>query len=327
MAICLLTFALPSAFAAGDYPVFVAKVANPNDYSLFANAGWDGNWYVGFNTCWVKKLPVIPAGNYARAFLGVKLGRMKSQPRDPKRPWEKTTIPGDIYMAISSTGAWTREQSYFVARTQDIPLEGDPENALEGVGESQWFWGEVPLDQVNLSGDNFVALWSPTEALVTASSAPILAATWGGKEQDNWLSHDVRGAPPLTAEHTFDTPISYFQPAIALKLIPKVAEGQHPLSVQVIGWRNGTPEHLKPIVTADVKGDEIESAWLEYMKYHTWTPVGRPLWKAPYIFSVEQTELPQGRVRLRVAACNIWEDRAASEPFTVEVSTVSAAFR
>src|SRR5258708_7528191 len=60
-----------------DYPVFVSQVPNPNDYMLFANAGWDGNWYVGYNNGWIKRLPAIPPGNYARAYLGAKLGRMK----------------------------------------------------------------------------------------------------------------------------------------------------------------------------------------------------------------------------------------------------------
>ena len=48
--------------ATPDYPVFVAQTPNPNDYSLFANAGWDGNWYVGYNNGWIKKLPPIPQG-------------------------------------------------------------------------------------------------------------------------------------------------------------------------------------------------------------------------------------------------------------------------
>ena len=53
--------------ASADYPVFVAQVPNPNDYVLFANGGWDGNWYVGYNNGWIKKLPAIPKGNYAHA--------------------------------------------------------------------------------------------------------------------------------------------------------------------------------------------------------------------------------------------------------------------
>src|SRR4051794_30165180 len=41
-------------------PVFMADLANPNDFSVFANGGWDGNWYVGYNTCWIQKLSVPP---------------------------------------------------------------------------------------------------------------------------------------------------------------------------------------------------------------------------------------------------------------------------
>ena len=48
-AIVDLRGAIPLFAQSPDYPVFVAQVPNPNDYSLFANSGWDGNWYVGYN--------------------------------------------------------------------------------------------------------------------------------------------------------------------------------------------------------------------------------------------------------------------------------------
>ncbi len=44
-------------------PLFIADLPNPNNFSLFANGGWDGSWYVGFNTCWMQKL-AVPKGNY-----------------------------------------------------------------------------------------------------------------------------------------------------------------------------------------------------------------------------------------------------------------------
>ena len=52
--------------------VFLADLPNPNDFTLFANGGWDGSWYVGYNTCWMQKLPAPPAGEYKRAFLGAR---------------------------------------------------------------------------------------------------------------------------------------------------------------------------------------------------------------------------------------------------------------
>src|SRR4051812_43087663 len=95
---------------ANELPVYVAANPNINDYTLFANSGWDGNWYVGYNTCWIKKLPPIPPGNYSHAYIGAKLGRMKllnNSFESDRRP-----VPGMIYMAIASTSAWTRDHSY-----------------------------------------------------------------------------------------------------------------------------------------------------------------------------------------------------------------------
>ncbi|MEE9316262.1 MAG: hypothetical protein V3U97_04040, partial [bacterium] len=60
------------------YPVIIAEVENLNDFALFATSGWDGNWYVGYNHAWVTRLPEAPEGNYAKAYLGAKLGRAKN---------------------------------------------------------------------------------------------------------------------------------------------------------------------------------------------------------------------------------------------------------
>jgi hypothetical protein len=68
---------------------------------------------------------------------------MKLAPNTKNR-WDKQPIPGTVYMAISSTNAWTRDRSFFVTSTEDIPLEGDAESAVDGTGESQWFWAEIP---------------------------------------------------------------------------------------------------------------------------------------------------------------------------------------
>lgn len=60
--------------------LFLTELPNPNDYTLFANGGgWDGNWYVGYNTCWISELPAIPQTGFTRAFLGARLGRMKTE--------------------------------------------------------------------------------------------------------------------------------------------------------------------------------------------------------------------------------------------------------
>src|SRR3989344_6211664 len=118
---CLCIFALP--LAAQD-PVFIADLSNPHDFELFANGGWDGNWYVGYNTCWVQKL-AVPPGKYARAYVGARLGRMKNYRPEGKAPWQKKAYEGEIYMGVSSTSSWSRDQSFFLTSTSDISLEPD----------------------------------------------------------------------------------------------------------------------------------------------------------------------------------------------------------
>ena len=110
-ALFALRCSLPLLAASPDYPVFVAQIPNPNDYSVFANGGWDGNWYVGFNNGWIKKLPPVPKGNYARAYLGAKLGRMKSLPPTGKPP-EFNPIPGEIWIGVSSTSSWSASERW-----------------------------------------------------------------------------------------------------------------------------------------------------------------------------------------------------------------------
>jgi hypothetical protein len=304
-----------------DFPVFIAKVSNPHDYNLFATNGWDGNWYVGYNTCWIKKLPAPPKGDYARAFIGAKLGRMKLV-SNPKNTWEKSPIPGSLSIAIASTATWTQDQQFQLTTSEAIPLEGDSETAVEGTGESQWFWVEVPVGAINFSGDNYLALWSPTPAFTSTLASPVLAAAWGGKETEAWLLRDITGAPPKASTISDSGMMSYFHPAIAIKLIPRGPD--HPIQVQVAGWTPGTADRPKPVVTARVSGDSIAAVWLEHGDgRRPWKKIGRPLRKAPYILTVEPTQLPPGRIQLRVAARNIWQETSASTPFTIDVSTAT----
>ena len=94
------------------------------------------------------------------------------------------------------------------------------------------------------------------------------------------------------------------------------------MRVRVIAWQNGTPDHLKPVISAAIEGDSIERAWIECgtSVEDRWAQVGRSLWKAPYIFSLDQSKLPHGKIRLRIAAVNVWEEKAASDSFEIEVN-------
>jgi hypothetical protein len=299
-----------------DEPVYILQIPNPNDYTLFANGGWDGNWYVGANTCWIKKLPPIPPGDYVRAFVGAKLGRMKVS-ANPQNVWDKRPHPGEIWIGLSSRPAWTSEQSFKLTSTEDIPLEGDFESAIEGVGESQWFWREIPLERINFRGDNFVALWSTTQELISVSSSPVLAAALGGTDQQTWLYRDINGKPPKDPIE-LGKPLSYFEPAIGLKLVPR--ESIRPLSVQVTQWRPATADYVKPNVTVRVTGI-AEKVWLEYQRPgQAWQSASRPLWKPPYILSIDKEKLHPGRSALRAVALSPSGDLVVSSSFNIEVA-------
>jgi len=313
-----------------SYPLFFAARSNPNEYSVFANSGWDGNWYVGYNTAWVQQLPPLSPGSYSHAYIGAKLGRMKTLP-PVGRPPVFNPIPGEIWMAISSTPSWKTNQRFKLTSTAEIPTEGSPEYPLEDVGESQWFWVEIPTNLVNFKGANFLALWSPSPDLISVSSAPVLAAALGGKDAGTWLINNLKGDLPITVKDPPGTPLTFFQPAIALKLIPTDAPATPPV-VHLISWEPGTPVHPKPVLTASIQGDSIERAWLEFatsvrtgdVVHPGWKPLGRPLWKAPYTFTIPQELLSQGKVQIRVATVDVWERRAASDAFSIEVSSLSA---
>jgi hypothetical protein len=96
-------------------PTFIALHPDINAFRAFADGGWDGNWYVGYNTCWIVKLPKPPVGDYVRAFLGARLGRAKTHARRGGASWERDPIPGKIYIGISNAAAFSPAQSFFLA--------------------------------------------------------------------------------------------------------------------------------------------------------------------------------------------------------------------
>lgn len=303
-------------------PVFLADLPNPNDFVLFANGGWDGNWFVGYNTCWIQKLSV-PKGPYRRAFVGARLGRMKSAPEPGRAPWEKKALPGEVYMAVASTPAWNREQSYFLTASADLPLEPDPENAIEGTGESRWFWKEIPVKALRPGSDAYLALWSPTPAFNAAANAPILAAGWGTKEVDSWMNTGIRGVPPSDPAKALATPLQVFEPAIALKLIPEGAP-QDPPKLRITRVEDGKPRGREPapkVVWAQASGDSIERAWVEISSdSKNWSRQGTFVWSAPYCFTLKTQDLPigpDGKTWVRAAAADAFENVGFSTPVDI----------
>jgi hypothetical protein len=321
VALLIVLIAVIDGLADRKLPVYIAELSNLNDYCLFANSGWDGNWYVGFNVCWMEQLPSPPPGDYSRAFIGVKLGRMKTYTPSGKPSWEKEPIPGSIYVAVASTSAWKSSQKHLLTDTRDIPLEGDQTNALEGVGESCWFWTEVPLSEINYTGPNFVALWSPTEYLINASSSPIIAGGWGSQKVNSWMNSDVKGYAPLTPSTALKTPITMFEPAIALKLIP--AGSEQNITVTIDSIKDGRYQTPQKTVTAAVSGDGIEKAWLELSSDGvTWEKHGRCVYQPPFMFTLKPLRVAPGSWKMRCSASDVWGNAASSEPVEIKIEPV-----
>lgn len=302
----------------GDGPVILASSRDLGSFSLLANGGFNANWYVGYNTCWVYRLPPIPAGTYQKVYVGAKLGAMKTEPRPGGPSWERRVVPGEISIGVSDAPSWPQSRRYFLARTEDIPLEGDASNALDGVGESRWFWTELPLKAVSATSDNYVALYSPDGDLRDAAHAPILAAGPSTGGVDLWLNNNAQGRPPLTAGEALKTPVGSYEPAVAIKLVP-------PREARpTVDWRvppAGRPE-VDPrwVVDARVTGEDVECAWVEISTdSRSWRPWGRPKYGAPYTFTLTRDSLPGGLVRVRVTAKDIWENTGTGPEATVRV--------
>jgi len=342
----------------GQYPVIVAEGNNLNDFGLFATSGWDGNWYVGYNHAWVTRLPVSPRGNYVKAFLGAKLGRAKNVlrrelelvrkhleslrelPRDRRdesarqlnygsfseigkkvQELEKklsTRYCGKIYVGINSIPQWDENQSFLLVSEEDIPLEGDPEEALEGVGEARWFWVEIPLSLVSFDKENYVAIWSPDENLSSAQVAPILASAWGTTTVNTWLDENSQGKPPSSSGRS----VTVFEPALAIKLVPP---NENIVSVEFLGIGSGEEILEKRVVNATVSGADITRAWLEVSQDEPgsgakrWLRVGRIAFSAPYSITLDPDRLDEGDQYIRVGAEDFLGNVGYSEAIKIVV--------
>ncbi len=299
-------------------PVYLSLLDNLNDFVFFANGGgWDAKSYIGYNMCWVVKLPPAPAGDYEKAFLGAKIGRMKMEPIPGRPKWEKRPVRGSINIAVASEPIWPHSQRHLLAKTVDIPLEGEKTDAVEGVGESRWFWVEVPVKSISSTQSNYVAVFSPSKSLYGAARCPILAAGPSDQNVNAWLNNSVKGQPPFNSRETLKTKVHY-KPAVAVKLVPsnnkqvKVSLREKPLPDTVI--------EDKIVFSASVLGEDIQNAWVEFSTdTKNWIRATSPLWNAPYIFTVKRARLLEGDNQVRVTAVDAWENRGFSESVNIKV--------
>lgn len=307
----------PAFATKSPVPVYFALARDLSRFYMYANGGFNADWYVGYNNSWIVKLPPVPAGSYARAYIGAKLGRAKiaSWPQG----WDKTPVPGKIYMAVNQEPKFNSDNMYFLVDAADLPLEPLPNDSIEGVDSARWFWAEIPLPRVSYEKSNYLALWAAARAFVSSSSAPIVAAALSDDKEENvWLNRSIRGNPP-SGEDVLETPISGIKPALAFKLVP-----QNEYKVFIKGFM-GEVTGDDILVSFSAIGEDIRAAWIEmsYDKFD-WQRISRYMFRAPYFTSLKRGDLSKDLFYLRAAAVDGLENTGYSKEITIPPAQVPA---
>lgn len=296
----------------GSLPTYLTLADSLHDYGRFADGGSDSNWYVGFNNAWVVKLPPAPEGRWSRVFIGAKLGRAKTVARKDK-PWEHRVIPGKVYIGVSQRPAFSSEQSFFLVETSDIPVEPHESLYLPGVGQSEWFWAEVPRSLVSSERPNYLIVWSPNREFRSADTAPILAAADSvrGGEPRAWNNHTISGVPPRQEEGALPVPIT-LRPALAIKLVPPAATR---VAVSAFSADSG-PDGVRARFAAE--GRDVELAWVEASQDQLeWTRVSAYRRAPPFLFKMSPEAVAGKGSWLRARARDGWGNEGSSAPLFV----------
>lgn len=291
-------------------PSYRALVKDMSRFYMYANGGFNADWYVGYNNCWIIRLPPISPGLYIKAFIGAKIGRAKinSWPMG----WDKAPIPGKIYLAVNQEPVFNSEHMYFLVDSPDLPRESLPNDSLDGIDSAQWFWTEIPLSKLSAEKPNYLAAWSSSRYFTSSSSAPIIAAAPSDDKDENvWLNRAIRGNPP-SGEGVLETPISGIKPALAVKLVPK-----NDYRVIIKGFQ-GELEDDKVLVSFSAIGEDIRAAWIElsYDKFD-WQKVSRQMFRAPFFMTFSRDELSKDMFYLRAAAVDGLENTGYSREIII----------
>lgn len=292
-------------------PSYRSQTGDMSKYYLYADGGFHADWYIGFNNCWIVKLPPIDVTGYSKAYIGARIGRSKimSHPMG----WDPNPIPGKIYMGISRVPSFSGDNTFFLVEAEDIPREPLPNDSISGVASAQWFWASVPMTHIASDGPNYLAVWSNSRYFTSASSAPVIAAAFSDAsgEESAWLNRSVRGAPP-SGENTLETPLSGIKPAIAIKLVPA-----NEYKVLIRGFMAETGPG-KVSASFSVIGEDIRSAWLElsYDKFE-WQRVTRYLFAPPYQITLDRTAMSSDMFYLRAAAVDALENTGYSKEILI----------
>lgn len=286
-----------------------------NDYNLFANSGWDGNWYIGYNRTWIVKIPVNKIKfDYDEAFIGVKIGRMKGDfiPGKPVKKQYET----NIYIKLLDCKI-QKEKIYKLCSTFDIPMESDFEYAIEETSDSKWFFTKIDKDFLE-NDCIYTLIFINDEKFNGISSCPVLAGAWEkvkGSGFEAWIVEPAKGGE-FEMEKMFERRIYSFVPAVCLKLV-KYEESQLNFGINFIEISTRITR-----VQLDVKGGIIE-VWAEVATDNkTFGKVSRSVYAPPFDFSIRNDELPKGRFFLRFAFKDEYERVHYSNVFELKNSII-----
>ncbi|MFC2061871.1 hypothetical protein ACFLUV_05095 [Elusimicrobiota bacterium] len=301
--IIVAALSVSKLFAGAGEVEFIAELPTSGEYTLFANGGWNGNWYVGYEHGWISKLPPIKTDGFEKVHIGARLGRaktltqikkvIKSQEAEGKKV-NASIGPLQVLIGVSNVKD-VKPAGVLLTNIEQIPLEGSPVMALEQISESRWFWVEVNKSALSSDAENYIHIWSENEELNSVDTAPILAAGTGSNKKDN--SYLKKGNEIKT--------IKYFEPALAIKLV-----GEDPPSpvIEIEAFESHPIYPMKNVIRTKVSGDYITEVQIEQDNGSGWKSKGKALTSPPYDLILDFKELPAGEYKLRCRVKNWWEN-------------------
>ena len=104
-----------------------------------------------------------------------------------------------------------------------------------------------------------------------------------------------------------------------MKLIPEGCAQN--IAVEISEVKDGRANTSNKAVIAGISGSEIAKAWLEVsLDGINWEKHGRIIYTPPYILTLKADILPAGKIKVRCAASDIWENIGFSAPFEIMVT-------
>ncbi len=290
---------------------YVSLIKDISEYYLYANGGFDADWYIGYNNAWIINLGPIDTTGFKKAYIGVKLGRAKnkSYPKsDDIEPFE-----GRIMISISQSPVFP-SYSYVLCELKDIPMEPIESESLKKVDSSKWFWTEIPLNKISSVKDNYIAVWANAKELTSSAKSPIIAAGYLDDGIENvWINHSIRGSMPSN-ETACEMAVSGIKPAIVIKLVP---ENDYKVVIKNFDYFK---EGEKMIFSWNAIGTDIYKSWIE-ISYDRleWKPFTNYLYSPPYFISYRVDDLPKDIFYLRSCAQDVFENVGCSSHISINL--------